>query len=372
VFILLKLLAFYKEFVAAPVSPGLHLVFIEEPEVHLHPQMQEVFISKLASIATLFTSKFNKDRTWPVQFIVTTHSSHVANRADFECTRYFMTSPDESVVAIRHTVIKDLRQGLSETSKDDREFLHKYMTLTRCDLLFADKAVLIEGATERVLLPKMIARVEQANPDEPKLSSQYVSVVEVGGAYAHLFFDLLAFLELKTLIITDLDTVKPADNNRLIACRVSEGTRTSNACLKTWFDNSDITPTELLARKAEERTKDNRHLAYELPHVDGDPCGRSFEDAFMLANPKLFMLQGLHGSDREAKAWEASSAIETKTDFALKYAIEETGWVVPRYIAEGLLWLAQGTRHASERPVADTTVVPARAGDSEAAEASGA
>lgn len=354
VFILLKLLEFYKGFMAMPVFPGLHLVFVEEPEVHLHPQMQEVFVSKLAVIAAEFNSKFNKDARWPVQFIVTTHSSHVANRAEFECTRYFMTNTSESVGTVRHTVIKDLRQGLSETSPNDRDFLHKYMTLTRCDLLFADKAVLIEGTTERILLPKMIAKVEAAHPDEPKLSSQYVSVVEVGGAYAHLFFDLLTFLELKTLVITDLDTVKSTDNSRLVACPVSEGTRTSNACLKTWFDNTEITPEELIGKTVEERTKNNRLLAYELPHVYDDPCGRSFEDAFMLANPELFTLQELAGPERESKAWKESCSIN-KTDFALEYAIERTEWVVPRYIDEGLRWLAQGTRH----PVAEEAAAPA-------------
>lgn len=372
VFILLKLLEFYKAFMATPVSPGLHLVFIEEPEVHLHPQMQEVFISKLASIVAVFTATFNKDATWPVQFIVTTHSSHVANRADFECTRYFMTNTDESVGKARSTVIKDLRKGLSDTSPSDRDFLHKYMTLTRCDLLFADKAVLIEGPTERILLPKMIAKVELANPDKPKLSSQYVSVVEVGGAYAHLFFDLLNFLELKTLIITDLDTVKPGDNNRLVACRVSEGTRTSNACLKAWFDKADITPEELIGKKEDERTKDNRFLAYELPHVDGDLCGRSFEDAFMLANPALFTLHELDGPERESKAWEAADSINTKTDFALEYAIEKTEWVVPRYITEGLRWLARGTRHTTLEAVAAPATAAAASEDSETAETASA
>lgn len=372
VFILLKLLEFYKSFMATPESPGLQLVFIEEPEVHLHPQMQEVFISKLASLPAVFMSKFDPATTWPVQFVVTTHSSHVANRADFECTRYFMTSSDESVGTVRHAVIKDLRQGLSGTNPDDRDFLHKYMTLTRCDLLFADKAVLIEGPTERILFPKMIAKVEAANPDEPKLSSQYVSVVEVGGAYAHLFFDLLTFLELKTLIITDLDTVKPGDNNRLVACRVSEGTRTSNACLKTWFDKADITPDELIGKTAVERTKDNRFLAYELPQSTGHPCGRSFEDAFMLANPELFSLQDGDAAERESKAWEAANAIETKTDFALQYAIQETEWVVPGYIAEGLRWLSQGTRHTTAEPVeaAATGAAEAAAAPEEAETAS--
>ncbi len=42
------------------------------------------------------------------------------------------------------------------------------MTLTRCDLLFADKAVLIEGTSERLLLPKMIQVLEETESSRTK------------------------------------------------------------------------------------------------------------------------------------------------------------------------------------------------------------
>src|SRR3546814_16835922 len=96
----------------------------------------------------------------------------------------------------------------------DREFLHQYLTLTRCDLFFADKAVLIEGTSERLLLPAMIRKTDAAAVGEPQLGSQYLTVMEVGGAYAHRFFDLLAFLELRALIITDIAAVTPNAQDR--------------------------------------------------------------------------------------------------------------------------------------------------------------
>jgi putative ATP-dependent endonuclease of the OLD family len=81
------------------------------------------------------------------------------------------------------------------------------LTLTRCDLFFADKAIIIEGTSERLLLPVIIEKLEESEPGAPKLSSQYITTMEVGGAYAHIFFSLLDFLKLRTLIITDLDSV---------------------------------------------------------------------------------------------------------------------------------------------------------------------
>ncbi len=61
--------------------------------------------------------------------------------------------------------------------------------------------------------------------------------MEVGGAYAHLFFELLAFLELQSLIITDLDAVLRAGGQ---ACAVHLGTYSSNACLKAWFSEDTL------------------------------------------------------------------------------------------------------------------------------------
>jgi putative ATP-dependent endonuclease of the OLD family len=215
--------------------------------------------------------------------------------------------------------------------------LHQYLTLTRCDLFFADKAVLIEGTTERLLLPKMIQKVDSEKPNEQRsLSSQYISVMEVGGAYAHIFFKLLDFLELHTLIITDLDAVD--QNNSGKACMTSQGTHTSNSCIKSWFENPEIKPSDLIKKSDNEKIRGIRRLSYQVPEINGNPCGRSFEDAFMLANPNIF---GLNASqDRENEAWKKAQKVK-KSEFALKYAIQETTWTVPRYIVEGLNWLAE-------------------------------
>ena len=84
IYILLQLYEFFKNFQVRSKSPGVHLIFIEEPEAHLHPQMQEVFIRQISRIVKIFEKEFNNNQTWPVQFIITTHSTHMANEAPFE------------------------------------------------------------------------------------------------------------------------------------------------------------------------------------------------------------------------------------------------------------------------------------------------
>jgi len=353
IFILLKLFEFFKDFANQQPASGIHLIFIEEPEAHLHPQMQSVFIRQLEEIRKLFATHYNDGNPWPVQFVVTTHSSHIANEASFDSMRYFLTKERQAGSALHKTEIKDICTGLSGEEPENREFLHKYMTLTRCDLLFADRAILVEGTTERLLLPEMILKSDEAVTNtDPKLGNKYLTIMEVGGAYAHCFFKLLDFLNLRTLVITDIDATKGTETEKknqdgepIIKqkkCPVSEGERSSNSCINAWFkvpEGPDPSCGDLLAMNSTQKTKGNRRLAFQVPHVDGDACGRSFEDAFMLANPDKFGVTGESANEREAQAWKAAEKVK-KTDFALKYAIDKVDWKTPLYIEDGLRWLA--------------------------------
>lgn len=333
-FILLQIIGFFRAYQAEPKAPGIHLVFVEEPEAHLHPQMQEVFIRQLSAIAQ-FLSQEEGAVPWPAQFVVSTHSSHISNAAGFKCIRYFLRRPDNALPGFYRAAIKDLRNNLHLADSTAEEFLHKYLTLTKCDLFFADKAVLVEGLTERLLLPVIAGKLELQNPGQPKLSTQYISVLEVGGAYAHLFFPLLEFLELPYLVITDIDSIG-ADSK---ACAVHQGTSTSNACIKKWFEGETCSPANLLAKDATMLIREASRIAYQQPEEVGGPCGRSFEDMFVLANSTLFPLAGTAAEEQATEAWELASKFD-KSDFALKYAIEETTWNIPAYIVDGLTWLA--------------------------------
>jgi predicted ATP-dependent endonuclease of OLD family len=335
IFILLKLLEFFKAYQTAGAS-GINLVFIEEPEAHLHPQMQEVFINKLSEVATVFSNKYNNGKAWPVQFIVSTHSSHVANKAPFCSMRYFLAVPEDSQT-ICYTKVKDLGRGFSGNLKDDESFLQQYMTLTRCDLLFADKAILVEGTSERLLFPKFVGQIDKDLALEAKLSSQYVCLMEVGGAYAHRFFKLLEFLEVQTLVITDLDSVDSTKEHS--ACLVSEADSTSNGCIKDWFEK--IPFADIVKKKSNDKITGKRRIAFQIPESDKMPTGRSFEEAFVLANEKTFGITGKTPKEKEQSASDKAKALGKKSEFALKYAIEESAWTVPRYIKEGLLWLVE-------------------------------
>ncbi|WP_406806680.1 ATP-dependent nuclease [Burkholderia semiarida] len=341
IYILLQLLSFHKSFRTNAILPAVHLIFIEEPEAHLHPQMQEVFIKQLNEAVKAFSAEY-PDQEWPVQFIVTTHSSHIANAAQFDAVRYFLAKPSEDGTT-RNTVIKDFREGADKIKDSDRKFLHRYMTLTKCDLFFADKAILIEGPTERLLMPRIFQLIDETLDESKKLSLQYISTVEVDGANAKIFSPLLDFLELRTLVITDLDAVKMGDKKRYVKCSYSQGERSLNTTLRDWFkikDGEPLTLDFLKAKTPNDKVRGYRRLAYQI-HEDGSKfCARTFEDAFILANPSLFALKdGDHWGDISFEIAGDLGKIET----ALKYGLSEDPWKVPAYINEGLLWLADST-----------------------------
>ena len=214
------------------------------------------------------------------------------------------------------------------------------MTLTKCDLFFADKAILIEGATERLLMPRIFQLIDETLDKSKKLSQQYVSTVEVDGANAKIFSPLLDFLELRTLVITDLDAVKMGDKGRYVKCPYSQGERSLNTTLRDWFDIKDgeaLTLEFLKAKTPEEKVKGYRRVAYQVHEAGSNFCARTYEDAFILANPTLF---GLKEGDPWGDLAFDIAADMGKVETALKYGLSEDAWKVPAYLKEGLLWLA--------------------------------
>lgn len=309
--------------------PRVHVVFIEEPETHLHPQVQSVFIGQLSAF-------LNRDGEGAdVQVVLTTHSSHVVADSGFAPIRYFRRR--ESHVEVRDLL--EFEKG--SLPPDALRFLTRYLSLMRCDLFFADKVILVEGQVEKLLLPKMIA--DCAAKGHPAFASEYITIMEVGGAHAHKFRALLKFIEVPTLVITDLDAVG-ADGKM---CRVADGTRTSNATLKSWLPGKTAL-TDVQAAVAADKTDGTVRIAYQIAEDATLPCARTFEEAFIYCNADWLIRCGgglpvtastvarSCAADLVRDAYEIQPA---KVDFALDLMVTE-GWETPRYIAEGLAWLA--------------------------------
>jgi predicted ATP-dependent endonuclease of OLD family len=303
------------------VKPAdINLLFIEEPEAHTHPQMQSVFIKNIKHlVGKVVRNREGVER--PLQTLVSTHSSHIVADSNFDDIKYFQKINGQT----RSRNLRELEEKYANTSrKGHYKFLKQYLTLNRSQLFFADKAILVEGDTERILLPAMMRKLDQkdeaaawtAGISAPlALLSQNITIVEVG-AHSHIYELFLDFIGVKTLIITDIDSVKEkelldeAGNVRInadgsakkvrIAHAIEGATHTSNYSLQH-YHGGDAELDYYLGLEFNQKTlrKDADTGAWSA-HLDGKLLcvyqisesnnvgtsyhARSFEDAFFHLN----------------------------------------------------------------------------------------
>ena len=332
----------------------VHLVLVEEPEAYLHAQVQQVFIKKAYHVLRN-RARLTSSSEFKTQMVVSTHSSHIAHELDFSCLRYFRREPatqkGETPIA---TVI-----NLTETFGDSNEtskFVTRYIRTTHCELFFADAAILVEGSSERMLVPHFI-REKFA-----KLHQSYISILEVGGAHAHRLRPLLDTLGLVTLIVTDLDSIAK-DKQSKVCPKRGQGYRTGNVTLKSWVPRRESLD-ELLALPDDEKQTDKLiRVAYQCPisvaytsnEGQAEAIPYTFEDALALSNIELFRefespsgllkkLQNALGKDSledASKKMFCSLNNSQKAEMALELLFRSDPEQIepPHYIAHGLRWL---------------------------------
>jgi len=340
----------------------INLLIIEEPEAHTHPQMQYVFIK---NIKKLLAEGIKRDDgiNRPLQYLITTHSSHIVADSDFDDIKYLKAEAKNNVTAKN---LCDLQKEYDEDS-DQYQFLKQYLTISRAEVFFADKAVLIEGDTERILIPTFMRKVdldeEQRLLAEGKedvflpLLSQNISIIEVG-AYSQVFEKFIEFLGIKSLILTDIDSIKVVKQDEKGgdvwgACPVNEGVKTSNSAISHFL--KDVSWNDLKVLPVINRTirLGSSTICICYQQVEETYHARSFEDAFIHVNRAFVSLkkegfQGLKNktlfdSDENDAYLLATSCVKKKTHFALDILFHSddgfSNWNIPEYIKNGLLWL---------------------------------
>ena len=181
------------------------ILCLEEPEAHLHPAMQYKLFKYLKNL--------DKNNELNQQIFLTTHSSNISAVAGID--NMFMLSyerSDEYSDCCQQSLKEQFKDSDGKTEKEDAKLhLTKFLDVTRSDMLFADKVILVEGIAEKLLMPLFMDACGCSYEDE------HISVVEIGGKHFEHFIELFNgnAVNKKVLCITDKDFKWIDDDGKL-------------------------------------------------------------------------------------------------------------------------------------------------------------
>ncbi len=346
----------------------INLISIEEPETHMHPQMQELFIKYIDdAVALLLESSGKKINS---QLVITTHSSHILNSKihssnSFDNVNYICTLDGFSnVVKLNdHSVSNseehdEGKHGPKEDFKkkklNELKFLKKHIKYKVSELFFSDAVIFVEGVTEETLLPFYIEQ-------DADLKHYYISIFNINGAHGQVYYPLVKLLRVPTLVITDLD-IKRTDQEKDDFVQITDltGRKSTNSTISLFNQGSSA-----LSNETSYYENNNMYGVFQKAPVETYHA-TSFEEAFILTNYKNSLtnevLKNLKPSiynaivesgpnDDGQQIKENSFKLQkklsgSKSDFSNELLFKiitadqnDERPVLPAYILDGLTWL---------------------------------
>ena len=230
----------------------VNLFVIEEPEAHMHIQMQKVLVSY---IETIFSKQKN------LQGIITTHSTEIVKNVDVN---------DIKVIRSENNFmnrIVDLHQFI--VNNGDKKFYETFFKLNFADLIFSDAVIFYEGDAERMYFESLINRKHSKYIN---LTRQYISYCQCGGAHAHKYFPLLNELRMTACVFTDIDYDKEREELEGI-----ESDKSSNTTLNSLLlaDNKEV------AGIYQQQSQDREKNIEIFTQTGRDGYARTLEDALL-------------------------------------------------------------------------------------------
>jgi putative ATP-dependent endonuclease of OLD family len=241
----------------------LTLFLVEEPEAHLHPQLQMLvldFLQEKAKLSTLAIVEAGQPEG-RIQVIVTTHSPNLTAWIEPEHL-VIMRSLESADGRSQSSAISVQSLGLK---KRELSKISRYLDVTRSAMLFGGRVMLIEGMAEALLLPVFAERILSRRHDAEHVDRQKwkrfqsASIVSIDGVDFVPYASLLlagsggARIAEKLVVVTDRDPAAPGDrveSLKTLAASYGAGTHLSVRVNEITLEESLFSAKNALMLKA--------------------------------------------------------------------------------------------------------------------------
>jgi putative ATP-dependent endonuclease of OLD family len=282
-------------------------LLIEEPEAHLHPQLQDIFFNYL--------NKLNKIG---FQIFVSSHSPTITAKADLDSLIVLQEQGNE---------IKSLALKKSDLSDKNKKYLKKFLDVTKCQLFFSNGVILVEGISEALL----ISVFSNIIGPEYSIEKKGIELVNLNGvAFEHfgkLFNsdDQERRLNCRCAILTDDDRI----DNGEISSRAAKAKELERGQLKV-----------LLAEKTFEielfKAGNNKDILLEMFEEMHPVAARKIEEGTSIEDHANSFLEKINSNKAKSELAHCL-AIRLENDADLR-----SEFTVPNYIESAIKWVAKG------------------------------
>jgi len=282
------------------------IVGLEEPEAHLHANLQNHLAQNFDTLIEDDEGNYRKD----IQLILTSHSNHISTKIDFENTVVLYYKKDK---VEPHYIL----QGFGNTAEEKRQisYLMKYLDSENVNLFYSRKLVLVEGISEKLLFP-----VFYKIHTKETIEQSSCAIVNVNGLAFKNFLSIIKNgFHTKCLVLTDRDTGTASEHR---GEALKEAYKTVSE-IEVEITSLSTFEKDLIATN---NTDDGKNILCSVIKIVRPTAGKAFVEELgenPIETESFFALIKNH-----------------KSEFALQLALhlnnDSSGFAIPEYIIRGI------------------------------------
>jgi len=282
-------------------------LLIEEPEAHLHPQLQNIFFNYL-----------NKLNEIGFQIFVSSHSPTITAKADLDSIIVLQEQKNE----IKSLAIK--KSNLNDTNK---KYLKKFLDVTKCQLFFSNGVILVEGISEALLIPVF----SEIIGSDYSIEKKGIELINLNGVAFEHFGNLFNSddpnirLNCRCAILTDDDRTEGGD----ISSRAAKAKELENGQLRVTLAEKTF---EIELFKA----GNNKDILLEIFEEMHPKAAGRIEEGDSIDEHATRFLEKINSNKAKSELAHCL-AIRLESDAGLR-----NEFTVPDYIKSAIKWVVKG------------------------------